>query len=240
MHNDPLIKVEHARNTGQLPKMVYELIVNRFHIVKEGITRIEKASELKYPYYYIEPNLMISTSRIEFTQFGIFFARTIPVLNESNQLNIVVQLTAPLIAYGLLGTVHAILAHEFMHYVNLISRIMKMNMISDEIAGTLFEGTHKDSDHLLESHMVFKHDPTLIDHISKKFSGGFKDLRLEEKVIKEWMGKHLPIVTVPIDSNIIKIPIEVLANLEFDHVIKEKIIEFENNKTTKKRSSDYV
>jgi hypothetical protein len=117
---------------------------------------------------------------------------------------------------------------------------MKMNMISDEIAGTLFEGTHKDSDHLLESHMVFKHDPTLIDHISKKFSGGFKDLRLEEKVIKEWMGKHLPIVTVPIDSNIIKIPIEVLANLEFDHVIKEKIIEFENNKTTRKRSSDYV
>jgi hypothetical protein len=240
MHNNPLIKVEYARNTGQLPKTVYDSIVNRFHIVKEGITRIEKTSELKYPCYYIEPNLMISTSTIEFTKFGIFFARTIPVLNECNQLNIAVQLTAPLISYGLLRTVHAILAHEFIHYVNLISRIMKMNMISDEISGTLFEGTYKDSDHLLESHVVFKHDPTLIEDISEKFSGGFKDLRLEEKVIKQWMGKHLPIVTVPIDTNIIKIPFEVLANLEFDHIIKEKIIEFENNKTTKKRSSDYV
>ncbi|MGC2427218.1 MAG: hypothetical protein WA421_09295, partial [Nitrososphaeraceae archaeon] len=198
---NPLQKVEDARDAGRLPDKLYHLIVNRFHIIRDGVTRIEKATGMDYPYYYVEPTLVISTSEVEFTQFGILFARTIPVVNQDNRLNVVVQITAPLIAYGLLGSIHAVLAHEFMHYMDLISRIMKMNVISDEISGTLFEGNCKDSDRLLEAGVVFKSDSTLIDHINKKFPEGFRDLRLEDKVVKEWIGTHLPISTVPVDTN---------------------------------------
>jgi hypothetical protein len=237
---NPLQKVEDARDAGRLPDKLYHLIVNRFHIIRDGVQRIEKATGMDYPYYYVEPTLVISTSEVEFTQFGILFARTIPVVNQDNRLNVVVQITAPLIAYGLLGSIHAVLAHEFMHYMDLISRIMKMNVISDEISGTLFEGNCKDSDRLLEAGVVFKSDSTLIDHINKKFPEGFRDLRLEDKVVKEWIGTHLPIRTVPVDTNIMRIPIELMANLEVDHVIKERVIEFESRKITRKKTSHYV
>jgi|SRR6188472_612670 len=231
-----LLKLEESKDKGLIPDHVYKLIVSRFHLVKEGISRIEKASGLNYPYYYVEPNLVVSTSIVEFAQFGIFFARTIPVIGQENQLNILIQLTAPLIAYGLLGTIHAILAHEFMHYVSLLSRVLKMNIISDEIPDSLYEEKYRDFDHLLEAKIIFKRDSTLINHIEKKFSEGFRDPRLERKAIEDWMNKGLPTTVLPIDANIIRIPIEAMAKLRIDDIIREKINQFENIKPRSKKS----
>jgi hypothetical protein len=225
-----LQKVEGSLNSGQLPKKIYDLILHRYEIVTKGIKRIENAARLKYPYYYVEPNLVISTSQVESSQFGVFFARTIPVVSNNRRLNVVIQITAPLIAFGLLGTIHAILAHEFIHYLNLVSRIMRMEIISDSISGTLFEERYEDLSRLMEPRSVFKPDRTLIDHIAKKFPEGFSDVRLEAKVVSEWMNRGLPTINVAVDSNIIKLPIELMANLEVDERVKQRIMEFENRK----------
>ncbi len=225
-----LQKVEDSLNSGHLPKKIYDLILQRYEIVSKGIKRIENAARLKYPYHYIEPNLVISTSQVESSQFGVFFARTIPVVSDNRRLNVVIQITAPLIAFGLLGTIHAILAHEFMHYLNLVSRIMRMGIISDSISGTLFEERYEDSSRLMEARSVFKLDRTLVDHIAKKFPEGFSDIRLEGKVVNEWMNKGLPTIKVTIDSNIVKLPIELMANLEVDEQVKKRIMEIENKK----------
>lgn len=233
-----LQKVDDALNSGQLPKKTYDLILDRYEIVTNGIKRIENAARLKYPYYYVEPNLVISISQVEFSQFGILFARTIPVVNEQRQLNIVIQLTAPLIAFGLRGSIHAILAHEFIHYLNLVSRIMRMDIISDSISSTLFEERYGDSSRLMEPKSVFKSDRTLVDHITKKFPEGFSDLRLEDKVVNEWINRRLPTTKVTIDSNIVKLPIELMANLEVDQILKERILEFQNTKQWQKKKFD--
>ncbi|HEX2014668.1 MAG TPA: hypothetical protein VLA68_05520 [Nitrososphaera sp.] len=233
---DPLYKVHDAYKAGQISQKVYDLVIERFPLVTEGIRRVEEASGLKYPYYYVEPSLVVSTSAVEFTQMGILFARTIPVMGEDNLLRVVVQVTAPLIAHGLKGTIHAILAHEFMHYLELVSRIVKMKVISDEVSGTLFEGTYADAGRLLEERAVFKSDPTLIKHITTRFPEGFRDLKLEDKVIKMWMDKGLPTTKVPIDANVIKIPIETMANLQVEQVVKDKIAEFESVKPRKKKT----
>ena len=225
-----LQKVEDSLNSGNLPEKIYDLILQRYEIVTKGIKRIENAARLKYPYYYIEPNLVISTSQVESSQFGVFFARTIPVVSDNRRLNVVIQITAPLIAFGLLGTIHAILAHEFIHYLNLVSRIMRMGIISDSISGTLFEERYEDSSRLMEARSVFKSDRTLVDHITKKFPEGFSDMRLEGKVVNEWMNKGLPTIKVTIDSNIVKLPIELMANLEVDEQVKKRIMEIENKK----------
>jgi hypothetical protein len=235
---DSLQKVEDALNSGQLPKKTYDLILHRYEIVTNGIRRIENAARLKYPYYYVEPNLVISMSQVEFSQFGIFFARTIPVVNEQRQLNIVIQLTAPLIAFGLRGSIHAILAHEFIHYLNLVSRIMRMDVISDSISSTLFEERYEDSSRLMEPKSVFKSDRTLIDHLTRKFPEGFSDLRLEDKVVNEWINRRLPTTKVAIDANIIRLPIELMANLEVDEIVKERILEFQNTKRWQKKKFD--
>jgi hypothetical protein len=234
---DPLYKVHDAYRIGQIPQKVYDLILKRFPLVIEGIRRVEEASGLNYPYYYAEPSLVISTSAIEFTDIGILFARTIPVVDTAKQLHVVVQITAPLISYGLKGTIHAVLAHEFMHYLELINRILKMKVISDEVSGTLFEGTYADSTRLIEKRAVFASDPTLIRHITNRFPEGFRDLKLEEKVIKTWMNKGLPTSKISLDANIIKVPIEAMASLKVEQDVKDKITQFENIKPKKKKTS---
>jgi hypothetical protein len=233
---DPLYKVHNGYKAGQLPQKIYDLVIERFPLVTEGIRRVEEASGLKYPYYYVEPSLVVSTSTVEFTQMGILFARTVPVVGDGNLLRVVVQVTAPLIAYGLKGTIHAILAHEFMHYLELVSRIARMKVISDEVSGTLCEGRYADAGRLLEERAVFKSDPTLIKHITTRFPEGFRDLKLEDKVIKMWMAKGLPTTKVPIDANVIKIPIEAMANLQVQQAVKDKITEFESVKLRRKKT----
>jgi hypothetical protein len=234
---DPLYKIHDAYKVGQIPKKVYNLVLKRFPLVIEGIRRVEGASGLKYPYYYVEPRLVISTSAIEFAQMGILFARTIPVTDNYNNLNVVVQITAPLISYGLKGTIHAVLAHEFMHYLELVNRVVNMKVISDEVSGTLFEGTYTDASKLLEERAVFKSDPSLINHITTRFPEGFRDLKLEDKVINRWMNKGLPTTKVPVDANVIKIPMEAMTNLQVEQSVKDKLIEFENMKLRKKKTS---
>jgi hypothetical protein len=234
---DPLYKIHNAYRLGQIPQEVYDLIMKRFPLVIEGIKRVEEASGLNYPYYYAEPSLVISISAVEFTEMGILFARTIPVVDTHNQLHVVVQITAPLISYGLKGTMHAILAHEFMHYLEFINRILKMEVISDDVSSTLFEGTYADASRLVEERAVFKSDPTLIRHITTRFPEGFRDLKLEEKVIKTWMNKGLPTSKVSLDTNVMKIPIEAMACLKVEQSVKDKITEFENIKLKKKKTS---
>jgi hypothetical protein len=124
-----------------------------------------------------------------------------------------------------------------MHYLELINRILKMKVISDDVSSTLFEGSYTDATRLIEERAVFKSDPTLIKHITARFPEGFRDLKLEEKVIKTWMNKGLPTSKISLDANIIKIPIEAMASLKVDQGVKDKIIEFENTQIKKKKSS---
>ena len=219
---DPLIKVRHAKEQGIIPSEIYKVIVDRFHIVEMGIQRIERASGLRYPYYYIDPTLIIAAPSSSAD------IQTIPVVKKNNEIDIVVQVTAPLVVYGLLGTIHAILAHEFMHHLELLSRIIKMEVVSDEISASLFENRYLDSGRLIEARFVFRSDSVLRDHITRKFPEGFKDTRLEEKTIKYWMNKGLPSISVSLDSNVTKIPVEAMAKLNVDQGVRDKIFEFES------------
>src|ERR687898_2524275 len=227
---DPLIKVRDARELELISPEIYSVIVKRSSIVEMGIQRIERASGLKYPRYYIDPTLIIaapSFADFQFAQFGFLFAQTIPVVKKNNEIDIVIRITAPLVIYGLLGTIHAILAHEFMHYLELLDRIITMDIISDQLSTSMFENRYLDSGRLIEAKFVFRSDHALRNHITKRFPEGFKDTRLEKKTIKYWMNKGLPSITVSLDSNIAKIPIEAMANLNVDQGVKDKILEFE-------------
>ncbi len=230
---DPLRKVEDARFAKLIPQNVYKRIVTRFKFVKEGVKRIEKASGIKYPEYYVEPSIVLSTSPLEMEQLGVLFARTIPLVTEDNRLNIIVQLTAPLIAFGIRGTIHAILAHEFLHYLELMGRMVKMDIVSDELSGTLFEGRYADLTRLFEPKSVFK-DKSLISLITKKFPEGFQDSKLEDKSLKLWLKKGLPSTRISMDENVIRIPISAVINTEIDPKLKNKIYELGKVKYVRK------
>lgn len=97
---DPLVRFRDAHSKGLIPDDIYDLTLKRFPIVVAGINRIEKASGIQYPVAYVEPSLVLSSSNSNSYEYGILFARTIPVMFEE-KFQVVIQITAPLIAYGL-------------------------------------------------------------------------------------------------------------------------------------------
>jgi len=222
---DPLVRLKEARLKGLIPDDVYDLIVKRFPITVEGINRIEKASGIRYPTAYVEPSIVISSPNPNSYEFGILFARTIPVFFDE-KFHVVIQISAPLVAYGLKGTIHAILAHEFLHFLELTRKISKMDLLSDEITGNLFESVYADEGRLFEPKAVFK-DRTLLDHITKRFPAGFRDYKLEDKVMKFWIEKNLPKINISLDANTVKLSAESLAKIKLDPLFLDKIAQLE-------------
>ncbi len=222
---DPLVRLKEARLKGLIPDDVYDLIVKRFPITVEGINRIEKASGIRYPTAYVEPSIVISSPNPNSYEFGILFARTIPVFFDE-KFHVVIQISAPLVAYGLKGTIHAILAHEFLHFLELTRKISKMDLLSDEITGNLFESVYADEGRLFEPKVVFK-DRTLLDHITKRFPAGFRDYKLEDKVMKFWIEKNLPKINISLDANTVKLSAESLAKIKLDPLFLDKIAQLE-------------
>ena len=230
---DPLVRFRDAHSSGLIPDDVYDLTIKRFPITVAGIDRIEKASGIQYPVAYVEPSLVLSSSNSY--EYGILFARTIPVMFEE-KFQVVIQISAPLIAYGLKGTIHAILAHEFLHFLELLRKISKMELLSDEISGNLFENVYSDETRLFEPRVVFK-DRTLLNHITKKFPAGFRDYKLEDKVIKFWSDRDLPKSNISLDANNVKLSAESLSKIKLDPKFLTKInqLEEKSSKIRKKR-----
>ena len=232
---DPLIRLKDAHKNGKIPDDVYDLVVKRFPITVAGINRIEKSSGIRYPVAYVEPALVVSTPNPNSYEYGILFARTIPIMFEE-KFQVVIQISAPLVAYGLKGTIHAILAHEFLHFLELMRKISKMELLSDEISGNLFENVYSDETRLFEPRVVFK-DRTLLNHITKKFPAGFRDYKLEDKVMKFWADRNLPKTNVSLDTNTVKLSAESLSKIKIEPKFISKIeqLEEKSSKIRKKR-----
>ena len=222
---DPLIRIKEAHLKGLIPDKVYDLVVRRFPIAVEGINRIEKASGIRFPIAYVEPSIIVSTPSSNPYEFGILFARTIPVTFDE-KFQVVIQISAPLIAYGLKGTIHAILAHEFLHFLELIRKISKMELLSDEITGNLFESIYADETRLFKPRAVFN-DRTLLHHITKRFPAGFRDYKLEDKAMKFWIEKELPRTNISLDSNTVKLSAESISKIKIDPAFLKKLDELE-------------
>ena len=210
---DPLQHLKTAHQKALIPDDVFELVTERFAIAVEGINRIERASGVRFPVAYVEPSMVV-TAADPTVGYGILYARTMP-LHANDKFGIIIQITAPLIACGLKGAIHAILAHEFLHYLELVWRISNMNITSDSVSSNLFENAYTDESKLLDPRAVFS-DRTLINHITKRFPAGFRDLRLEDKVARYWQSRRLPVTRVSLDTNNVMIPAQSLAAIEFD------------------------
>ena len=229
-----LQKVTQSFENGILPQSIYELIQKRFQLVIDGIDRIEKASSIKFPIYYVDPSIIV-TGNINSLDVGILYARTIPLIVKNN-VQVVIQVSAPLVAYGLKGTIHAILAHEFLHYLELVTRLSNTELLSDEISSNLFENVYSDNTRLLEPRSVFD-DLTLISHITKRFPSGFRDYKLEDKVLKFWIESKLPVSKISLDTNTIKLDAGKLSNIKFDELLLQQleIIKAKNSKRRTKK-----
>ncbi|MBI2937663.1 MAG: hypothetical protein HYY22_05600 [Thaumarchaeota archaeon] len=223
---NPHIKLDDPETTAALPKSMVKKIKSRVKYVKEGVSRVEEASGLTYPPYYVEPTLLVATSGVEVEQVGALYARVIPVVEPAAGVQIVVQLSAPLVAFGLKGTIEAVLAHEFMHYVELVRKFTSFDLLSDEAAGTLHESLYADYERLYNPKWLYS-DKGLVKLIEKKFGDGLVDDKLNQSTVKKWIEKGYPVFKIPPDANVVRIPVASILRTNFDPLLKGRLKELE-------------
>ena len=105
-------------------------------------------------------------------------------------------------------------------------KISNMELISDETSANLFENDYADSERLFEPRAVFS-DKTLLLHITKKFPSGFRDYKLEDKVIKYWIEKNLPTIKITLDTNVTKLSPDLISKMKLAPSFISKIESFE-------------
>ena len=223
---DPFVLVDQASAKGKITPALAKRIRAKSKTLEGAVIRVEKASGLKYPPYYVEPSLPFATTSAEYGSIGALYARVIPVSLEG-RLSIIVQFTAPPLLFGLKGTVEAVAAHEFTHYVDLVRRFSRMQVSSDERASTLFEVGYADEERITAPSFVFTDDKKLVSLVKKKFAGGLVDGRLDDKVTKGWLEKGLPTRRVAAEENVVSVDVGLIAKAKFDPMVIAKIEKLE-------------
>jgi len=224
---DPLFKVKEASNNKLIPKSLSNTIEKKMKNVKDGINQVEKASGLKYPPYYIEPQLFVAEDQQEFSDIGVLYARTVPI-EFSSKLEIWIQISAPLIAFGVKTTVRAVLAHEFLHYVELSRRFMEFDISSNEMHTSLLEASHRDQESLIPPARIFS-DKKLIKLVNKKLPNGLIDEKLQNNTAKKWLDKNLPHVNISTQENAVNISASIIPSFNFDPKLKSRLKEIERS-----------
>ena len=222
---DPLILLDQAVAQGKVPRVMAKKVRTRLGYVQGAVARVERASGLRYPPYYIEPSLPVSKTGAEYGQMGVLFARVIPTAVNGSVL-ILVQFSAALVAFGTKATIEAVAAHEFTHYIELVRKLSTKDMASDEVATTLYEASYADSERLVPPKLVFS-EKALVSLVSRKFKENLSDAALNKKVGESWIGKDLPIRWVGPEENFVKLPMEAVASTRFDPAVLSKVAELQ-------------
>ena len=222
---DPLVLLDQAVAQEKIPRAMATRVRKRMNLVHGAVQRVEKASGLRYPPYYVEPTLPCSKTGAEYGQMGVMFARVIPTTVTGNVV-ILVQFSALLVAYGTKGTIEAVAAHEFTHYVDLVRKLSTKNIISDEVVTTLFESSFKDAEHTVPPKLLFS-ERSLVSLISRKFKDDLVDSALSKKAGDQWIAKNLPIHWVSPEENTLRVPMAVIAASRFDPAVLAKLQEMQ-------------
>ena len=165
----------------------------------------------------------MSKSGSEYGQMGVLFARVIPTAVNGVVL-ILVQFTAALVAFGTKGTMDAVAAHEFTHYVDLVRKLSTTDVTSDETATTLYEAAFADAERVVPPKLLFA-DKALVSLVSRKFKNELSDEALNRKVGASWIAKDLPVRAIGPEENRVSLSMEAVAATKFDPAVLAKVAE---------------
>ena len=186
-----------------------------------AVSDIEKFSGLRYPPYFVEPVLRIVDSNDNIGGLGVLYARTIPVEIEG-KIQILIEVTAPLLLYATKVTLRLVLAHEFLHYLELVRNFTKMDLVSQLTSSSLYEERHSDYSRAVEPGKIFS-NRKLVNDLRKRTLTGLDDVKLNEKCRSRWIEKGLPIIKINIAQNQVHVSVESLMRTSFDPKVKNLV-----------------
>lgn len=209
---DPLVLVNSSKKLTDKTK---EKISDRMKLVKSSVSEIQTISGISYPDYYVEPLLTISVSPDNPSGIALLYARTIPV-ETGGKVVILVQLSAALILFATKATLKLVMAHELLHYIELIKKFSMGDVSSEITSNYFFEEMYQDSSRAIGPEKVFPKRRKLTKDLGSNFQGGLWNDKLSEKCRKSWIEKGLPTVKISLGSNQVKVSMQALARSNFD------------------------
>jgi hypothetical protein len=222
---DPLVVLDQAVAKGNLPRAMGRKAALRMKYLTGAVERVEKASGLDYPPYYVEPTLPLSRGGGEYGQTGVLYARVLTT-TATGRLSILVQFTAALIVFGSKATLEAVAAHEFTHYVDLVRRLSKTDVVSEERATTLYEASFADVERTVPPKLLFS-EKALVALVSRKFKDGLTDPTLNRKVESSWIAKNLPVRWAATEENVVRLSMAAVMSARFDPKVVARAAEIE-------------
>lgn len=210
---DPLLLVKEAVKKRMLSEKILSLSVKRMKYIEEAIKKVEKATGVKYPLWYLAPYALIMQSPLGET--AILYARNKPIISKDKMM-FAVEFTLPLHLYASKDTLLAVVAHEFTHYIELAKRINEFEILSSEISTTVFEASYRDVEEAIKPELIFGRYRSIVRLLKERFLDGLSDDALNNKTMKRWIEKGLPTVNISPEENVIRIPMKAILNLKLD------------------------
>ncbi|MGA2876667.1 MAG: hypothetical protein ABSE82_14170 [Nitrososphaerales archaeon] len=215
---DPLFKLS---KTEMLDKKTKKSIEAKMKNLVAAVSEVEKYSGLKYPPYYVEPVLTVTESTDNMGGLGVLYARTIPI-DVNGRIEILVEVTAPLLLYATKVTLRLVLAHEFLHYVELVRNFTKLDVVSQITASSMYEERFTDSSRAVDPSRIYS-NKKLVSDLRKRTSAGLDDEKLNEKCKTKWIERGLPMAKIPLGSNQVRVSIESIVRSTFDPKVKSLV-----------------
>jgi hypothetical protein len=200
--------------SGSLPERVLGRVRARLPILEDAISRVEAASGLSYPPYYVSPTLTLGEG---VDSIAILYSRTIPV-DSGSQVTIMVEFSTPLLLYGTRAAIRAVAAHEFLHYVELVDRFTKMRVSSEPPTAHTFEAPYQDLGVLADPQLILR-DKKLTRLLNSKFRPNLMERALDDKVWRAWVQRNMPVRRIRLEENVVRVSIASMLNTRFDEKV---------------------
>ena len=225
MHNwfetvDPLFKLNVSPG---IDKKTKRSITSKLKNLLAAVEEVEHLSGMKYPKYYVDPSLTVAESGDNMGGLGVLYSRTIPI-EVGGRVEILVEISAPLILYATKVTLRLVLAHEFLHYVELVRNFTKMDLLSQITSSSMYEERHTDYSRAIDPSKIFS-NRRLVSELRKRTSAGLDDEKLNEKCRTKWIEKGLPIARISLARNQIRVSVDSILRSTFDPGVKRLITE---------------
>ncbi len=214
---NPLVTLNESLSKNEIPEDIYKKISDSVKKVNEAVLFVENSSGVKYPDWYVYPKAI--AMKTPAGESSIIYSRFFPFSYQDVLYNLV-QVTPPLVLYASKDTLLAVMAHEFLHYINFVARIKNFSISSEEETVSVMESVFKDEEQLYDEEKVFKKSKKIRRLLKEKFSGGLNDEALNKKALTRWFKKSLPVDYIAPENNVSRISVVSILNFRPEETLK--------------------
>ncbi len=205
--------VEGSVALGEIPREISKRGYERSRILRSSVKVVERNALLPYPDVRVDPRLTIILHEA-FVQ-AVLHAY-LDVKRTKKGVKPLVTVSLPFLCLARKQQMTAVLAHEFLHYINMAMKFLGSDVFSlqQRFGGTITGHLLFDEAAQTPAEKVYK-GRYLRELISKRFHSVINDESLTSRIEDEWVDIGLPTTTLGSEDLVVHLSMEEFVNMTF-------------------------